>query len=189
MTHWAIDFDSVLADFNGHICLTLQWTFGDTLTVEDINEWNFWTDHEREYFVWGEDCFYSREWTLSVPPVRGALGALRQLKEQGDHLVVVSDRLHDMQPWLVAWLTQYGHGDIDVVTTNKDISKTQIAWDLGLTHAIDDSPHWVDAYAQADFMEQVYVLDYAYNRGVEESDKVHRVQSWQHLIGHRLVTV
>jgi hypothetical protein len=187
MTKWAIDFDSVLGDFNGHLCTTLNQTFGDDILIDDIDEWNFWTGHEREYFVWGDACFYNEAWTMTIPPVKNAVWAIKELLSYGDHVVVVSDRLNEMKPWLESWLRQYGL-DVPVIVTNKDTTKVQIADELGLTHVIDDSPHWCDSYALSDHIEKVYVFDYPYNRGVECTPlgKVERVYSWLNVIQFEL---
>lgn len=182
MNRWVLDFDSVLNDFNAHICNTLMLRYGYEISPSEITEWEFWDGHKYESAVWGPTMFLNREWTLNIPTKRSALSAIHRLRERGDDMIVVSDRPDMMHEWVAAWLELHGFEDLPLFLTNKVKTKLEIGAEHGCNIAIDDSPHWLDSYANAPEYKRVYIMDTPYNRFVEESDRMVRVGSWNHLI-------
>ena len=119
----------------------------------------------------------------SLPEVEGAYKGVQALRELGHEFVVVSDRKPHMKEWIESWLHVLRWPQFEVVTRDRETyPKTQVAKDLGLTIAIEDSPHHAKALACSPHIEKVYVRERPYNQEVEGLPKVTRFKEWDEVV-------
>lgn len=175
---WGIDFDSTINDMNKHICKTLNIKHNCDITEEEVTHWNYWNDHPLADVVWSNSIYHNEEWTLSIPPRNGALWTITQLLERGDRIVVITDRFATEYGVVREWLDRHGLQSVLLSITDKKLSKAEIAENIGITAVIDDSPHWIDMYAQSDSLKDIYVMHYEYNRDVPDDDRIKRINGW-----------
>jgi uncharacterized HAD superfamily protein len=154
-----------------------------------IEDWEFWRAQPKEHgdYVWGEECFLSRDWTLRVPPVANAEDAVWELYDHGQDLFVVSDRLPHMKEWIEAWLNRNDFPPMQVTTTSKKEPgnrKIDAARRLGLTKVVEDAPHHTTEMPASGLFDQVYVIDKPYNQQVPQHERLHRVFDWWEVCDH-----
>jgi hypothetical protein len=173
-----VDFDSTLNDFDGHLLRTLNEQFGSNYVLGDIKTWDFIREMDPEHVqhTWGENVYYSRNWTLSIPPLPGAVLAMNRLRDAGWYVRVVTARDGVMLDWVKQWLRNEGLGWIGVSCTDK---KAEWVERYGYAVAIDDAPHHV-LNLQSTSLDRVYMIDKPYNSHIVEErtfGKVIRVHS------------
>lgn len=181
MGKWLLDFDSVTADLDGSLHRAANERFGTVYDPSMVHSWNWWwTDTPKEHcdYVWGPECFGSRDWTLRLPPVPGAVSGVQALLSRGHDLVVVSDRPPHMQEWLVAWLRRYGLSLPVVTTKGSGETKADVARRLGLGWVIEDSPFNAFNLALTEGVERVILLTRPYNRCVPNLPRLTRCDDW-----------
>lgn len=177
MAGWLVDFDSTLADLGTAQVRSANERFGATYAVENIAHWHWWDEQPKEVgsFVWGDECFRSRDWTIAIPPMPGALDGLRRICRVGEP-VIVSHRPTGDEDWIRRWLVVNGFGREVPVYVARD--KAKACRDHRLTIAIDDAAHNVRDLALCGHVERVYVMDRPWNRKIDNHPRVTRVMSW-----------
>jgi uncharacterized HAD superfamily protein len=187
MARWLVDFDDTLADLYGTLQTSCNERFGTDYSPSMVTGWDWWreaTPKEHGDFVWGDECFNSCEWTLSIPPAPFAVEVTQRLAEMGEQLFVVSDRPQHMWIWLAEWLGKHNIPYAEVYTTNKKNypRKIDVAEALSLTIAVEDAPHHGTEMPASGLFDMVYLIDKPYNRDVPLHDRLDRVQNWEELL-------
>ena len=158
--------------------------FGTNYQAEEITSWEWWNTRPAEHgaYVWGNECFLSKTWTMDIPPVEGAIDGILELLDDGHIPVLVSDRAPHMGLWLAEWLKRYGIA-IPVHTTNrhKGPTKLDVIKKLGLELVIEDAPHHAVEMSADEYLIGVLLLDKPWNRNVA-SAKIGRCFSWEHIL-------
>src|SRR5215218_5192036 len=137
-----IDFDSTLSDFDGHLFDTLNTKFGTSYTIADAINWDFIRNMDPEHVqhTWGKEVYESREWTLAIPPLPGAVLAMNMLWDAGFYCRVVTARKQYMGEWIKTWLDTNGLRWANVSCVESR-SKGGWARQHRYTIAVDDAPH------------------------------------------------
>jgi 5' nucleotidase, deoxy (Pyrimidine), cytosolic type C protein (NT5C) len=189
MSRWLVDYDSTLAEtFLEQLRITNQefdTEYEDSMFVTWRSE--DYMPEAHASFMWGPDVFLSECWQLSVPPVPGAIEGCQRLLDQGEHLMIVSDRPPALFDVTRQWLDDHGldmvrllftsHKASSMIPTKDSISKYQAAARYKLDHVVEDAPHHAETFANKPWIERVYLLDRPCNRKVDHP-KIRRVHSW-----------
>lgn len=186
MARILLDFDSTIADFEGAMLEALNRKFDTNYREHDVTSWDWWwtalTERQVSY-VWGTGVYESAFFTMCIPEVEGAYKGVWALTELGHEPVIVSDRQDYMKPWIESWLRVQGWPLFKVVMSNRETySKVEVAKDLGLTIAVEDSPHHAKALACSPHIEKVYVRERPYNKEVEGLPRVTRFKEWDEVV-------
>ena len=182
---WLVDWDSVCGDLQVAQLRAVNERFGTNYQLGDVNDWNWWfhsTPKELSDFVWGPECFLSREWTLAIPPLPGAIEGLQTLLRWGIEPVIVSDRKPYMAEWLSAWFRQYGLSPSVVISDRNHCPKIEVAAQLGLTTVVEDAPHHASEMGGSGKFEVVWLMTQPWNTAVESVGTMIRVRDWTDLI-------
>jgi hypothetical protein len=171
-----IDWDSTTNQFDKHMRETLNEKYGHAWEHEHINSWDFYRDvldPDQFEWIWGDEAFNSREWTLKIPPHDRAFEALELLKEKGFQPFIVSQREKHHAAWIEEWFAQYGY-DYPVFVADKVINtKAMIARKYNLRIAVEDSPHGAAELVKT---MTVYLIDTPWNQEATHP-KLRRVAS------------
>jgi hypothetical protein len=183
---WLVDWDSVCGNLQVAQIRSVNERFSTNYQLGDVNDWNWWfenTPKEQCDFVWGPECFKSREWTLNIPPLPGAIDGIRILQNWWKvDPVVVSDRKPYMAEWLAAWFKKH---DLYLPIVTSDWSfcpKMEVAAELGLTTVVEDAPHHAMEMGDSGKFDVVYLMTQPWNAVVKEEGSIVRVRDWTDLI-------
>lgn len=186
MARILLDYDSTITNFCGGMLSALNSKFGTDYQERDVTSWDWWRTaltKKQVAYVWGPEVYQSAFFTILLPEVEGAYKGVQALRELGHEFVVVSDRKPHMKEWIESWLHVLRWPQFEVVTSDRETyPKTQVAKDLGLTIAIEDSPHHAKALACSPHIEKVYVRERPYNQEVEGLPKVTRFKEWDEVV-------
>jgi hypothetical protein len=186
---WLIDYDSTIVDLCAAQFDLVEREFGVRYTHDHILAWDWdtWMPPEQSALVWGDRGFKSLDFQASLPAVPGALETIAALREAtDDEFVVVSDRPDFLYDVTRDWLDRHGLAPARLIFTDrKTYPKAQCALAEGLTFVVEDAPHHGGDLARCDHIEHVYLLDYAYNRGIDLHDKLLRVPGWPAVLAHQ----
>jgi uncharacterized HAD superfamily protein len=172
------DIDGTLAERDVATCLVLNAKFNTDYRYADIRSPNAedWIKEPRVQ-QWWERYHHDPRFLSNLTPYQDAMWALWSLRSGGYHVTIASDREAALEAVSVAWLKTWGI-DYDDVRIGDD-QKLAIAQDASPTEPVvffDDNPA-----RAADLPgpgRTVLLLDRPWNRGVEESANVHRIQTW-----------
>lgn len=174
MNHWRVllDLDGTIARNAGRIVAARH--FGITFSEEQAAErlvnllglteaefWKWWHENQEEIYD-------------QAIPLAGAAEVLRQLREDGAHITVVTARRPEARTVTARWLDRYNFVCDEMVFGADD--KVAVARERGLTLGFEDDPG--NAAALAEVMPMV-LIDHARNRTPETAHPhVHRVGGW-----------
>lgn len=137
-----IDLDGVVANFADAVRETYRvWFDGE---IPPWTSWNHYEEHTRFSSI-GE--LY--DWLLDVPgfwrslePIPGALGALRDFRDEGHTLKFITHRPDWAWVDTNEWLKDYGFGTVELHFADDKLSVPAQVY-------IDDGPHVVEALVKA----------------------------------------
>jgi hypothetical protein len=169
-----VDWDSTINDFDGAVIASLNEKFGSTYVVGDMKTWEWLRELDPEHMkhTWGDSMFRNYRWTMAIPPLEGAAVALRKLMTNGFTPRIVTARDQSMKGWVEDWLRINRFPKIKVTYNHH---KVQWAERYGYTVAVEDAPHHVLEFADANMA--VYMIDKPYNSHIEERWNIVRVGS------------
>jgi len=138
-----VDVDGVLRDFMGKFIAIYRQDYpSNTTKIEDVNDWNlnkFFTETEdaRQYYLDNASRIFPN---AGMYP--GCSDFLRQIKELGHNIIIITHQLIGTEKYTQDWLTAYNVPyDSLVFTADKTIVDADIY--------IDDGLHYIDAYNKA----------------------------------------
>ena len=185
----AIDIDEVLADFANPFDKFIKKKYGLKM---DRNKWNT----EEWWLAWGGSKttavgkiyeFVSSGALKKLPLIKGAQDGVKELKEQGHELMIITGRAVDWMSATKAWLDKnFPKTFSQIESTDFHVAKGGLktkgilARELGCDILIDDFPH----YAEEAIRNGVKVLlfDTGFNHVYHEHDDIHRVKDWEEVV-------
>jgi hypothetical protein len=135
----AVDYDGVIADTNSAKAHWLRQHLGIDVDPGDCSHTDLVPDvlDEAQYRS-PDDYVYSESVSADVPPVRGAVEALRRLSERWQ-IVVLSARSAERLKWAGRWLQRRGLTEaIEDVRTSDGQSKEDALNELEALVLVDD---------------------------------------------------
>jgi len=123
--------------------------------------------------------------TMAVPfakPVRGSIQSLRQWKNKGNKIVIVTASAPTTMDANNEWLKKYFSlaQDYTIHRVSHQEGKLKKLMELGITHFVDD--RFKTCNELADYMTEVFLMDAPCNRGRTPKANVTRVRSLQKVI-------
>lgn len=195
MTRFLVDYDATLAATDK---LRLEWInreFGTNYTPDGVTTWlnadSGYMLPEHDAWAWSDNCFMNLDFQAQVQPVEGAVEGIQRLLELGHEAMIVSDRPTSLFEVTRDWLDKNGLDMIRLLFTrhkhsmnvgSDHLTKQQAAYLYKLKVVIEDGPHHAELFATKDHIDDVYLLDYPYNRHVMDHPKIARVDGWNALI-------
>lgn len=172
-----LDFDSVICKLESAFITSVNERFGTAYTLADATNWSWWSEQGDDIrnFVWGDECYNNFDWTIRLEPMPDAIESIKKLQSIGYDMLVCTDRVSEMRPWVMQWLKNYDLS-LPVVTTAKQFTKAEFAIRYGYDIAIDDAPHNAVDFAKLDI--PVLLYDHPWNRDVVMTTLIYRVFSW-----------
>lgn len=189
MRKWLIDYDSTLADTGRMRIDAINEHFGTSFTSGIFTQWNNtgYLTNEQDAWSWGDECFLNIDLQADAYPMPHAIDAMQRMIEEGEQMMIVSDRPPSLFEVTRDWLDRQGLDTIRLLFTKHKHSKSgdvkgaltklQAAYLYKLNYVVEDAPHHSVNLANKDYIEKVYLLTMPYNQGIEH-EKITRVNDW-----------
>ena len=181
--HILVDIDSTAFATHELTIQLMNEHFGTDYTFADVDDWHNPKNIEVEHSIWrwSDECFGNPDFDRRLSPKENAVQVINKLIAQGDNVTFVTDRPLSMYDVTRNLLDRYGFNTVPLIfTEGTGLNKVQLCDFLVINTMIEDSPSHAKKATQVDFIQQVFLFDYAYNREVE-GDKIHRVTTWKEI--------
>ena len=185
----AVDFDDVLMHFNTSFLTFHNRLFGTNLIYENLTRYDDWEvvyGCDKETMAKRAKHFYHSPDHMLVPPVSGAVEAIKFLSETYS-LQIVTSRPDSTRSPTLKWLdnhvkdlfhdfhfTNIYAGAIDT----KPKAKSEVCREIGAVLLIDDAMKHAQDVAESGI--PVLLPDRPWNQGIEPGG-VHRKHSWEEM--------
>ena len=178
-----LDCDDVLANFTLDLASAYNRRYGTSYNPEDFVP--DFSHFERLLGLPGIrnlwELFQDHSYNLSMKPVKGAVAGVKELVSLGAELLVVTNRVKTSPQITQQWLEQnFGPVFSDVLYGGNGSSKGEICRQKEISLFVDDLPQ--NVYNLRDHGIKTLVLDYHWNREVEESHFIKRILDWEELV-------
>jgi len=184
-----VDFDDVLMDFNGALCLFHNSRYGTTLSRSDIKSYfleKTWGCSREEAVKRVSDFYWSVEHDTALPVTR-AVEVLQSLQESVSFTIVTS-RPESVSTQTLNWLNKYFSGLFEEVRFTSHffheeglMTKGEVCREIGIKFFIDDAPFHIDDVASE--VETALLFDTPWNQEHNSTfPNVSRVQSWSEIL-------
>ena len=140
-----IDCDEPLADFNAHLCLWMNATYGTDYKKNNIFSYKLWDIWKcsKEEAIRRIEHFYKED-LENVPPVDGSVAAVNSLAQEHE-LLVITSRFRQAIPKTIPWINRHFPNKFsDVIFTKNyaaggnEKTKAHICKELGVDILIED---------------------------------------------------
>jgi 5'(3')-deoxyribonucleotidase len=173
----ALDMDDVLVEFYSDILYMASKDLGLSLSYEGTTDWDD-TDLKRAVFSQGSWWDWLEEnWMLwaTCPPVEGALKGVRQLRDLGHRVDLLTSKPAWAEKVVWDWLKVYKPAvqGVTIVPPGAPKSAFSEAWLL-----VDDNPENIRSWLRTG--RPAIVFDRPWNQ--EEIPRARRVRSWPELV-------
>jgi uncharacterized HAD superfamily protein len=194
MTRILVDYDATIAATDK---LRIQWInerFGTNYVNDKITTWlnteSGYMKPEHDAWAWSPACFLNESFQAQVEPVEGSVEGVLDLLHMGHEPMIVSDRPSSLFEVTRDWLDKQGLDMVRLLftrhkhsmSTEFGMTKQQAAYLYKLRTVIEDGPHHATTFATKDHIDSIFLIDYPYNRYVEESPKIERVKGWDTIV-------
>eukprot|EP00761_Pharyngomonas_kirbyi_P001564 gb/GECH01001568.1/.p1 GENE.gb/GECH01001568.1/~~gb/GECH01001568.1/.p1 ORF type:complete len:205 (+),score=54.90 gb/GECH01001568.1/:1-615(+) len=186
----ACDLDEVLGTFVEQLAQFHNRVYNTNLSLSDFDSyqfWNVWGGNAKEAATKINEFFESPEFD-SLKPIPGAHEALKELKEKGYTLVLVTSRQTFLKEKTMKFLDKNYPGIFDQVRLGnhygegKKKSKPEMCRELGASILIDDSLKYCTECAHDDIKAVLFDLngEYPWNNTDEPlHSNITRVSNWK----------
>jgi uncharacterized HAD superfamily protein len=182
-----IDFDDVLVDFNGGLTVYHHENYGTSYSKEDVTSWEYHTLWEcspeealRRMVEYVHSSHHRR-----VPPVIGAVEAIKKLKEKNDLFIITArdENLSDQTFLLIKEHfpesfrgVHFLHKNSENILGDKGLVCTDLAIDIFIEDSLKNATHTGEAGVKT------LLFDAPWNRINVLPENVKRVFSWEEII-------
>lgn len=183
MLHIGLDFDGVISDCGSLKSEATKIIFGKDISPalfkrEIIIGQNILT--EEEYAHLQRIIYETREFGLTMKPVKGALTHTEKLQKSGHRVKIITSRGDKGKGVAQEWLARSRFPEIEMVALGHGISKRDAAG--GLDIFIDDDLEKLLPLTGA--VPHLFLFSWPYNTHQDMPDGIQRVSSWIDFFAH-----
>jgi len=191
-----IDFDDVLCETARALSVAAREVFNRDVPYEEITVFNL----QHAFSLSGDeieqlmDLAHEVEFLAALEPTPGAIEGLRELRERGHEVVIVTGRPSYCHAGAVSWLARYGLENLEVIYVDKYGRAPKILpqgappmlsldqfYELSFDVAIDDSPTALDLLTELKEC-QVVIYSRPWNLSYQPSSAMTRCNSWAEVL-------
>lgn len=176
-----LDLDGVVADYHSFFIQKVNKRYGLDLKLEDWTDYEFSKSGIPTNELWSIIKSHAKNSGFRyLNPVYGARKGVRELRERGHSIHIITHRFKESRLDTLAWLDQYNIEFESLSFTNEKGEKGRLAQILGIDIAIEDSTPKAQDFGN--YGIKTLLLTRPWNKSWKEDKLVTRVSNWKHIL-------